>query len=194
MRGSTPGAVTRCTYDDVGRRLQAASIPFRDEVAAWQAIRWPKVDLPPLRAEQQQAVDACLQQRGACVVMPTGTGKTEVALSLMARSAVSTLVVAPVRDLMYQWQRRILARLGYDAGIIGDSVFRVRPVSVTTYDSACIHMERLGDQFGFIVFDECHHLPGRCDATPRGCRPRRCDWGSQPLPSAATAATSISIG
>jgi superfamily II DNA or RNA helicase len=37
-------------------------------------------------------------------------------------------------------------------------------VSVTTYDSACIHMERLGNQFGMIVFDECHHLPGRVRA------------------------------
>ena len=78
----------------------------------------------------------------------------------MAETAVSALLVAPVRDLMYQWHRRILAGLGCDAGVIGDSVYRVKPVSVTTYDSACIHMDRLGDRFGLIVFDECHHLPG----------------------------------
>ena len=92
--------------------------------------------------------------------MPTGTGKTEVALSIMAKTATATLVVAPVRDLMHQWHRRILSGLGYDAGIIGDNVYRVRPVSVTTYDSACIHMDKLGDRFGLIIFDECHHLPG----------------------------------
>lgn len=34
-------------------------------------------------------------------------------------------------------------------------------MSVTTCDSACIHMAELGDRFGLIVFDECHHLPGR---------------------------------
>jgi superfamily II DNA or RNA helicase len=45
-------------------------------------------------------------------------------------------------------------------GVIGDNVFRVQPVSVTTYDSAYLHMERLGNQFGLVVFDECHHLPG----------------------------------
>ena len=35
-----------------------------------------------------------------------------------------------------------------------------RPLTVTTYDSAYIHMERLGDRFALLVFDECHHLPG----------------------------------
>jgi superfamily II DNA or RNA helicase len=36
----------------------------------------------------------------------------------------------------------------------------VEPVTVTTYDSAYIHMEHLGNRFGLVVFDECHHLPG----------------------------------
>jgi len=146
-----------------------------DEVPAWRPVRWPKQDLHPLRPEQQAALDAWMAARRGCVVMPTGTGKTEVALWIMARTAASTLVVAPVRDLMYQWHRRILDGLGYDAGIIGDNAFRVRPVSVTTYDSACIHMERLGNQFGLLVFDECHHLPGpvRRDAARMSAAPMR---------------------
>ncbi len=83
--------------------------------------------------------------------MPTGTGKTEVALAAMAQTGVATLVVAPIRDLMYQWHRRILKGLGYDAGIVGDNTFNLRPVTVTTYDSACIHMQDFGDEFQFAV-------------------------------------------
>jgi len=100
---------------------------------------------------------------------------TEVALSIMQKTKVATLVVSPVRDLMYQWHRRILRSLSYDAGIIGDNVFRVHPVSVTTYDSACIHMQKLGNRFGLIVFDECHHLPGqiRRDAARMCAAPAR---------------------
>jgi superfamily II DNA or RNA helicase len=132
-----------------------------DRVPQWQPVNWPKTVLHPLRAEQEQAVAAWFQNSGRGVVlMPTGTGKTEVALTILARTRTSTLVIAPVRDLMYQWHRRLLEKLGVDAGIIGDSVYRVSPVSVTTYDSACIHMPRFGNQFDVLVFDECHHLPG----------------------------------
>jgi superfamily II DNA or RNA helicase len=76
---------------------------------------------------------------------------------------------------MYQWHRRIKDGLGYDAGIIGDGIFRPEPVCVTTYDSACIHMDKLGDKFGLIVFDECHHLPGplRRDAARMSAAPWR---------------------
>jgi len=148
-------------YATVRDRFDQAGILVDDAVPDWRAIDWPEVDLHKLRDEQQQAVEAWIRSGRGCVVMPTGTGKTVVALTIMARTATSTLIVAPVRDLMYQWHRRIVEGLGYDAGIIGDNVFRVRPVSVTTYDSACIHMAKLGNRFGLIVFDECHHLPGQ---------------------------------
>ena len=77
----------------------------------------------------------------------------------MARCAMATLVVAPIRDLMYQWHRRIGQVLGFDAGILGDGRHEMWPVTVTTYDSAYIHMERMGDRFGLVIFDEEHHLP-----------------------------------
>ncbi len=162
-------------YAAVTRQLAEAGFPIDDRVPEWRPVRWPRVDLHHPWPEQKAAVEAWTAVNRACIVMPTGTGKTEVALAIMAQTAVSTLVVAPVRDLMYQWHRRILGRLGYDAGIIGDNVFRVRPVSVTTYDSACIHMEKFGNRFGLIVFDECHHLPGpiRRDAARMSAAPMR---------------------
>ncbi|HEX5500341.1 MAG TPA: DEAD/DEAH box helicase family protein, partial [Thermomicrobiales bacterium] len=147
-------------YLAVRRAIDSRRLACEDAVAKWQTVRWPKVDLPVLRPEQQAAVAAWQKSERGVIVMPTGTGKTEAALAILRDTAVSTLIVAPVRDLMYQWHRRIAERLGYDAGVIGDNVFRVRPVSVTTYDSAYLHMGQLGDQFGLIVFDECHHLPG----------------------------------
>lgn len=128
--------------------------------------------MPVLRDDQVNAIDAFEQGgRRGLVVMPTGTGKTVVALSLIAKQQSSVLIVVPVRDLMYQWHAKILQAFGVDAGLIGDGVHRVSPISITTYDSAAIHMPRIGDRFETIVFDEVHHLCGawRSDAARMSC-------------------------
>lgn len=128
--------------------------PWTVELVRRDAVR--------LRPDQHAALDDW--RGGGCrgvVVMPTGTGKTVVAVEAMIALGVSTLVVVPVRDLMYQWHDRILDAVGVDTGLIGDGVHRVAPISVTTYDSAAIHMPRIGNRFELVVFDEAHHLTGR---------------------------------
>ena len=142
-------------------QLASAGLEVRDTVPRFGNVRWGTINLPELWEHQNRALDAWMNLGSGLVVLPTGAGKTEVALAIMARTAISTLIVAPVRDLMYQWHQRILRGLNHDAGIIGDNIYNLKPVSVTTYDSAYIHMDKLGDYFGLIVFDECHHLPGR---------------------------------
>ena len=162
-------------YPAIAKILESNSYGTLDRVPQWQPIVWSSIRLPELRPEQTAAVNAWSETRSGVVVMPTGTGKTEVALRIMADQACSTLIVAPIRDLMYQWHKRILNGLGYDAGIIGDNTFNVKPVSVTTFDSACIHMPKLGNRFRLLVFDECHHLPGpiRSDAARMSIAPMR---------------------
>jgi superfamily II DNA or RNA helicase len=146
-------------YSIVSSQLKNKAWRFSDAANASSKVHWRRSEIYPLRKEQSLAIEAWTRSKKGLIVMPTGTGKTEVALQLMAKCACSTLVVAPVRDLMYQWHRRILAAFDYNAGIIGDNTFNVRSVSVTTYDSAAIHMAKLGNQFELIVYDECHHLP-----------------------------------
>ncbi len=116
--------------------------------------------LPPLRPDQQAAVEAW--ERAGCrgvVVKPTGTGKTEIALAIITRHRASALIVVPLRDLMYQWHRRIARGLGVTAGILGDGRREIWPITVTTYDSAYIHMKEIGNRYRLIVYDEAHHLP-----------------------------------
>lgn len=60
---------------------------FFDEVMKPAVVSWPKIDLPKLRPEQTESLAAWSQAgcRGQ-IIMPTGTGKTEVALAAMARA------------------------------------------------------------------------------------------------------------
>lgn len=120
-----------------------------------------RLNLPPLRPDQDAAIEAWERSghRGV-IVKPTGTGKTEIALAIIGRHRIPALIVTPLRDLMYQWQRRIQQGLGVEAGVLGDGRREVWPITVTTYESAWIYMKDIGNRYRLIVYDEAHHLPG----------------------------------
>lgn len=110
---------------------------------------------------QEEAVNAWWRAgRRGVVVLPTGAGKTFVAVMAMARLMRSALVITPTIDLLQQWYGVLRTAFDFEVGMLGGGSSDVRPLTVTTYDSAYMHMERLGDRFALLVFDECHHLPG----------------------------------
>ena len=114
------------------------------------------------RPFQAEALDAWRRAGGrGTVVLPTGAGKSHVAVLAIDDKRRSALVVAPTLDLVRQWYD--LLRLSFDepVGVVGGGDYEVAPLTVTTYDSAYIHMQHLGARFGLVVFDECHHLPGQ---------------------------------
>ena len=135
------------------------------------ARRYAELELAP-RAErtpfphQREALGAWLKQGGrGVVVLPTGAGKTFVATLAILAKQRSTLVVVPTLDLMAQWQNGLMAIFDRPVGLVGGGSHEVEDITVTTYDSAHIHMDRLGNRFGLVVFDECHHLPSDAYAT-----------------------------
>ena len=109
---------------------------------------------------QREAIDAweAARRRGV-VVLPTGAGKSYVAEMAIRRVQRSTLVIVPTLDLVAQWARNLEQAFGETVGMIGGGSFDIEPLTVSTYDSAYLHMDRLGDRFGLVVFDEAHHLP-----------------------------------
>lgn len=110
---------------------------------------------------QRDAVETWLSsgKRGV-VVLPTGSGKSFVAELIIADVRRDTLIVAPTLDLVDQWVRRLSDAFDTPIGALGGGRHDPGRITVSTYDSAAIHMERLGGRFGLVVFDEVHHLPG----------------------------------
>jgi superfamily II DNA or RNA helicase len=43
--------------------------------------------------------------------------------------------------------------------MLGGGEWDIKALTVSTYDSAYIHADKLGNRFGLIIFDEVHHLP-----------------------------------
>ncbi|HYO29392.1 MAG TPA: DEAD/DEAH box helicase [Thermomicrobiales bacterium] len=125
--------------------------------------RPPKLAMSP-RPYQDEAITSWLREGGrGVVVLPTGAGKTMVAMMAVARAGVRALVVVPTIELLQQWQATLAERLGYplsEIGVVGGGKRTVRDLTVITYDSAAMPSRRL-DGFGLLVVDEVHHLPAR---------------------------------
>ncbi|MFO0751526.1 MAG: DEAD/DEAH box helicase family protein [Myxococcota bacterium] len=116
---------------------------------------------------QEEALAAWVANgRRGVVVLPTGAGKSYVAELAIAKVQRSTLVVAPTIDLMNQWVGLLQTAFGSEhVGSLGGGTYDLKPLTATTYDSAHLHVETLGNRFGLVVFDECHHLPSAAYAT-----------------------------
>ncbi len=141
--------------------LKKSGIPFIDEAKDFAMLELPLQDSLSPRPHQSDALGNWLQKGGrGVVVMPTGSGKTYLAAMTMARVQRPTLVVVPTIELMQQWASVLERFFGLEIGMLGGGSREIKPLTVTTYDSAVLNMEFIGNRFGFIIFDECHHLPG----------------------------------
>ncbi len=154
-----------CRYADIVRGLRALGLTYADEARRYDTLTSAALVHREPRPYQTAALAAWRTAgfRGV-VVLPTGAGKTLVAHLAIDDRKRSTLVVTPTLDLVRQWHDGLRAtfgaKIGGTIGIVGGGDYDVQPLTVTTYDSAYLHMEHLGCRFGLVVFDECHHLPG----------------------------------
>lgn len=109
---------------------------------------------------QKAAIESWTQaQKRGVVALPTGAGKTMVAIMAIHQTQRSSLVIVPTIELLYQWRDTLNKFFASPIGVLGDGQRQVEAVTVATYDSARLMIENLGQQFGLLIFDECHHLP-----------------------------------
>ncbi len=148
-------------YESIMRTLYANHVSVQDHARNYTELPLTLQDARIPMKHQTLALNRWLEaKRRGVVVMPTGSGKTFFAFLAMQNVRRSTLIVVPTIDLMQQWAAQIEEAFGIKAGMLGGGSKEILPVTVTTYDSAVLRMNTIGNQFGLIVFDECHHLPG----------------------------------
>ena len=152
--------------------IQSATIAVEDTARSYPALTLdPALQIEP-REYQQAALDAWrTHDRRGSVVLPTGSGKTFLGIQAIADAGVAALVVAPTIDLMNQWHATLTNAFGDQlpqqsgdgpeqaVGVLGGGTHEIRPITVTTYDSAYRYIDEYGDQFGLLIADEIHHLP-----------------------------------
>lgn len=120
-----------------------------------------KLALTP-RTYQADALAAWLATAGrGIVVLPTGAGKTVLALMAIERLGLRALVLVPTIELLHQWRVAVVERLGITSskvGLLGDGHREPRPITISTYASAALPTAPI-TAFGLLIADEAHHLP-----------------------------------
>jgi superfamily II DNA or RNA helicase len=146
-------------YTALKAALNRSGRTFHDHVCAAvepPVARWEEVELRPYQAAALTSWE--LSNARGLVVLPTGSGKTRLALAAMARRRCRTLCLVPTRVLLEQW-RTVLGQLYRGPiGQYGDGTRAVEAVTVATFASAFYHMASLGNRFDLLVVDEAHHF------------------------------------
>lgn len=146
-------------YREMVEYLKRSDLIFKDSVQ--DPLPCPMLNCSvQLRGYQLDALKAWDDAgRRGVIVLPTGAGKTVIAIKAIAAVNEPSIVVVPTLDLVEQWRSRLEEELKVEVGIYGGGDNLLRAVTVSTYDSAYLRASELGNRFSLIVFDEVHHLP-----------------------------------
>lgn len=147
-------------YRDVVLALHERGKAYTDGARGYEKL--PLALAKPISPREHQvgALKAWVEGgRRGVVQLPTGAGKTYLAVLALVQTGRPALIIVPTIDLLHQWHEVLSTHLGTPIGVLGGGTRDILPITVATYDSASLHIETLGQRFGLLIVDECHHLP-----------------------------------
>ncbi|MDQ2903247.1 MAG: DEAD/DEAH box helicase [Chloroflexota bacterium] len=143
-------------YNSLIPWIQAQGI--RDMVPRWQPLNYTLLDLREPHDYQVKALASWRQAgRRGSVILPTGAGKTFVAVRAIAEVNRSTVIVCPTLDLLHQWYSILRNAFSTEIGVFYGGEKNVLPLTVTTYHSFSDLVAEYGNYFKFLILDESHH-------------------------------------
>ncbi|GAB6147015.1 DEAD/DEAH box helicase [Desulfocicer niacini] len=118
-----------------------------------------------LRPFQQVAVDTMLETHHGVLESGTGSGKTVMALAIIAARGQRALIIIHTKELLHQWIDRIESFLGIpsgEVGQIGGGKFTLGDrITVGMVQTLCRRPDEIKGQFGQVVCDEVHRAPSK---------------------------------
>lgn len=139
---------------ELARRSAASHVDVR--ASGPEPVAWTEAQIRPY---QHAALRAWwLSDKRGIVVLPTGAGKTRLAVAAMARTGLRALCLVPTRALLLQWQSVLRTLYSGPIGLYGDGNRQLAAITVATFESAYLHMPRFGNYFDLLVVDEVHHF------------------------------------
>ena len=113
-----------------------------------------------LREDQQPILDSIISKDFGTISIPTGGGKTVIALASIAERKCRTLIIVHTINLLNQWVERIKEFLNHDnIGIIGDGKKTIKSLSIGTVQTLYNNIDLIKNEFDYVIVDECHKTP-----------------------------------
>jgi superfamily II DNA or RNA helicase len=120
-----------------------------------------------LHVYQQEAVGAANSKDFGVIAAPPGSGKTIIALAIVAQKKQPALIIVHRKQLFDQWVERIQSFVGIAEAFIG----KIAPdkqkigthITVAMIQSLAAQDKgnELFSSFGTVIVDECHHVPAK---------------------------------
>ena len=150
-----------CDYAGIILTLIREKIPFQDQVKNYRPLdKLPvKEKIIPRSHQARALLDWKNSSCRGIVSLPTGSGKTVLAIMAIKELQRPALILVPTIDLLTQWCSTIEHFFDIHCGMLGGGTRDIQAITVSTYDSAILNMEFIGDRFALLIADECHHLP-----------------------------------
>lgn len=113
---------------------------------------------------QKRCVQRILESDIGILEAPAGSGKTLIALKVVACRKQRTLIAVHTKELLLQWKQRmseVLALEPQEIGTIGANKFQLgKKITVALYQTlAKRNLREIIPKIGLLVVDECHHVP-----------------------------------
>jgi superfamily II DNA or RNA helicase len=158
-------SLPRGYFPDVVATLQERGISPPIE----HATVCPPLSIPPLKPTgelfnyQNTALRSLIQAHTGVMESPTGSGKTQILLTLAAMVPTPTLIIVHTTELLKQTAARCESWLNYSPGIIGGG--KNQPKDITVGMIQTLAKMNIGKdhplyaRFGCVIGDEIHHCP-----------------------------------
>jgi superfamily II DNA or RNA helicase len=152
--------------EEVLQIVQAMEIPYEvrmGEEDKGRDIVWPDGTMGKTlpRPYQFDAIGRAHGMKRGIICLPTGTGKTLVAMKLIAILNKTTVIFVHKKELAVQWIKAMAKEYELPEnffGFVGDGRYSITPITLAMVQTASKLPSELFHGFGITIFDECHHV------------------------------------